>query len=396
MASRKFILSTLFIFLNTTFPNYAQLFFSPGYVVLTNGDTLRGELKEQGNKSIFFRKNTNSAPQPYDPTQISSYYSDNTNHVAVTITESQQETIYFMREVIKGYVSLYRLLYPEGRLTHTIRLSNGSFIPLRGTIALLMLTNNLTECRNSEFTRLLNPQLFYNSEIQLKRIVNAYNQCVQPNKVVIQPPLKKRFSYEAGLFLSGLQNNWLYGRADKPNTVYYDPYGLFSPLYTGTLGAMFTIFPRKRLSGSIEFITSYYKGNRNVPITDPLDPSNPNYRLYSFEEHYVCLPISARYVFIDQHIRWYAKAGLMPSLTTSVEGNYFDSGQQQTSPITILNKKNIGIGYLVGVGTDIPIKEQHVYVEFRMAPHFVLDGVTRTAISRSYQFIVYVPLIKHW
>lgn len=390
------ILSTISLVFGLSIHTYAQLFFSPGYVVLATGDTLRGELRKQGNKLVYFRQNTNDSPQTYEPAQVSSFYADNMNHVAVSLTESDQTTAYFMEEKIKGYVSLYRLFYAEGRLTHALRLPDGSFVPLRGNIALLMLSNNLKECTSPQFTRLLNPQSFYNSDIYLERIVNTYNQCVRPNETVRQARTKKRFSYEAGLFLTALQNNWKYGRDDKLNTMYYDPYGLFSPLYTGTLGAFFTLAPRKRLSGSVEILASHYKGNRNVPLTDPLNPTHQNNRLYTFEEQYVCLPISARYVFMNRSIRWYLKAGIMPSLTTSVSGNYFDESQQQILIIPILNKRNIGIGYIAGVGVDIPFQKQHLYIELRMAPHFVLDGVTRTATSRSYQLTVQVPLLKHW
>ncbi|RYF57412.1 MAG: hypothetical protein EOO39_35470, partial [Cytophagaceae bacterium] len=68
----------LLFFILLTSRSFAQLFFTPGYVVSTASDTLRGELREQGNHLILFRQNGNATPQSFTPNQIISYVADNT------------------------------------------------------------------------------------------------------------------------------------------------------------------------------------------------------------------------------------------------------------------------------------------------------------------------------
>lgn len=375
----------------------AQLFFTPGYLVTATGDTLRGELREQGSQLIQFRQNDQSAPQDYTPAQVASYFADNTNRVSVHLKENGQTNSYFMHELLNGYVSLYRLFSPEGRLTHALRLPDKTFVPLRGKLSLLMLTNSLNECSDPRFTRLLSPQSFYVSDVTLKRIVSAYNTCVRPDQVAKQSTPKKKLSYELGLSVSAARNNWVYGRSGQLNATYYDPSGSYSPAYTATAGGFFTLAPRKRLSASIELLASWYAGNRNVPLTDPLEPTKKAYRLYSFKESYLALPITARYVFINKRTRWYAKAGLGPTLTTIRDANFVSSDLGLTIPIDILHPTNLGIGYLAGIGTNLLIKQKYpIYVEARMLSHAVLDGVTNIATSQSLQLNVSVPLIRRY
>ncbi|QJD77539.1 porin family protein [Spirosoma rhododendri] len=380
-----------------TSQSFAQLFFTPGYVVTATGDTLKGELREQSSQLLQFRQNEQSATQDYTPAQLASYFADNANRVAVHLKENGQVSSYFMYELLDGYVSLYRLFSPEGRLTHALRLPDKTFVPLRGKLSLLMLTNSLKECSNPSFTRLLSPQSFYVSDVTLKRIVSAYNACVRPDQVAKQSTKKKKMSYELGLSAGIARNHWAYGRSGQLNATYYDPSGSYSPTYTAAVGGFFTIAPRKRLSASVELTASWYSGNRNVPLTDPLEPAKKASRLYSFKESYISLPFTARYVFINKRMRWYVKAGLGPTLTTIRDANFVSSDLGMTIPVDILNRTNIGIGYLAGVGTNFIIgKNQPIYVEARAMPHAVLDGVTNIATSHSYQLNVNIPLIKRY
>lgn len=394
-ASRIVAFLTFFVLL--TNQSIAQLFFTPGYLVTTTGGTLKGELREQGSQLIQFRQNDKSALQEYTPAQVTSYYADNINRVSVHLKEDGQTNSYFMHELINGYVSLYRLFSPEGRPTHALRLPDKTFVPLRGKLSLLMLTNSLKECSNPSFTRLLNPQSFYVSDVTLKRIVSAYNTCVRPDQATNQSTSKKKFSYELGLSVSAAQNRWLYGRSGQMNATYYDPSGSYSPTYTAAVGGFFTIAPRKRLSANIELLASWYAGNRNVPLTDPLEPTKKAYRLYSFKESYLSLPITARYVFIDKRTRWYIKAGLGPTLTTIGDANFVSSDLGITIPIDILHRTNLGVGYLAGVGTNVLIRQKYpLYVEARILSHAVLDGVTNIAASQSLQLNLSVPIVRRY
>ncbi|AUD04641.1 hypothetical protein CWM47_23995 [Spirosoma pollinicola] len=369
----------------------AQLLFTPGYVVTAAGDTLRGEVRQKDNKTLLFRNNNKAVERSYSPELLVTYRAEGIDYAPVQLTEEGIVSSYFMREQIKGYVSLYSLFHAEGRMTHALRLPDNTFVPLRGNLALLTLTKHLTECKSAQMSHLLSLGSFYNSEVYYERVVNTYNQCVRPSQRVTQT--KKRFRYEAGLSAIGCMNSWKYGTSDPINTVYYNPYNVYSTFYTGTIGAFFTVVPRKRLSISVELLASKYTGSLTVPLTNPLDPTAVNPRLYSFDERYFSLPVTGRYVFINRATRWYLKAGVGPTLRTAMSGKYTEVNVD--ADIFINHKTNIGVGFLAGLGADIPLTEKHrIYVELRTMPHFVLDGVTRIATSRSLQFTINVPLIK--
>lgn len=389
----RFIIK-VFLLISICTDAYSQLSFSPGSITFRNGDTLRGEIRERGNQLIYFRTKFDASSQPYKPDEVMSYLADGINHLSVSLTEDGVNTTYFMREQIDGYIGLFALFYPEGRLTSAIRLPDKTFVPLRGNLALLMLTKYLTECTEPRFTNLLNPKSFYNATVYFERVINTYNQCVNPAQSQRQSRPKNRFRYETGLSANALMNSWAYGTSDAKNTTYYNPNGVYSSFYTATIGAFFTVAPRKRLSASVEFLASHYKGNLSVPLTNPLDPNAQNTRLYSFEEDFLALPILGRYVFIDGTTRWYLKGGVVPTMRTSISGRFVDS--QLSIEVPFLHQINVGIGYLAGIGADIALtKKQRIYVEFRTMPHFVLDAVSRIATSRSLQLTVSVPLIKH-
>ncbi|MVM40338.1 outer membrane beta-barrel protein [Spirosoma sp. HMF3257] len=390
---KQFIIKAFLLIICTD--AYSQLSFSPGSIVLRNGDTLRGEIRGRGNQLVYFRTNSDASSQAYKPEEVIGYQEDGINHLSVSLTEEEITTTYFMREQINGYISLYTLFQPEGRLTSAMRLPDKTFVPLRGNLALLMLTNHLTKCSDPSFSKLLNPQSFFNAPVYFERVINTYNECVDPAQSQRQSRPKSRFRYEAGLSANALMNSWLYGAADLKNTfAYYNPNGVYSSFYTATIGAFFTVAPRKRLSASVEFLASQYKGSLSVPLTNPLDPTVQNPRLYSFEEHFLALPILGRYVFLDRTTRWYLKAGVVLTMRTSISGRFSDA--QYSIEIPFLHQKNVGIGYLAGIGADIALTKKHrMYVEFRTMPHFVLDAVSRIATSRSLQVSVSVPLIKH-
>ncbi|WP_460673854.1 hypothetical protein [Larkinella ripae] len=170
-----------------------------------------------------------------------------------------------MHEQIQGYVSLYSLLKPEDRLTHLIQLPSKTVVPLRGNLALLMLTTHLTECKNPTFTRLLNPQTFQASRNHYERIVKVYNTCASPEKAVM--PTRKRFRYEMGLLAGAVQNSWHYTAVNERLQTYWKFNGPYSSHYTGMAGGFFTFAPHKKLSMDVEIFYTGYKGSQVVTET---------------------------------------------------------------------------------------------------------------------------------
>lgn len=381
------LISALFIVFLTKHA-YSQAFFNNGYVILTSGDTLNGEIRERSTQVIDFRTVSANQIQTYTTGQLTGYRVEGGNRLAIRFAENGQETAYFMREQIKGYISLYSLFKPEGRLTHAIRLPDKTFVPLRGNLALLVLTKHLTECTDPKFTRLLNSQSSPLSNTQFERLIYTYNAYVNPAQSVRK--IKKPFYYEAGLSIGAVQNSWKYY---SPKDIFWDPNGVYGPNYTAAFGGFFTIIPRKRLSLSVEILFTQFHGSRMIALNNPVDPTVQKSRLYSFSESYFAFPITGRYMLNNDSIRWYLKGGIVPTLGTVVKGSIVGTNIVYAD---IPFRAGIGVGYLAGLGADIRLgQKRHLYIEARTMPHLVNDGISHVANSRSLQLIMNVPLIQH-
>ncbi|GAB4023571.1 hypothetical protein GCM10028773_41270 [Spirosoma koreense] len=95
---------------------------------------------------------------------------------------------------------------------------------------------------------------------------------------------------------------------------------------------------------------------------------------------------------MNRTIRWYLKAGFAPALATSIKSYYTFSGYERD----ILIRPGFTIGYLVGLGTELPMGQKHkLYIEARMMPHVVTDRATHMADARSFQLMLSVPLFEH-
>lgn len=397
LLNRKVFIVLIFLLVSVPQQAYPQLFFTKGYVVLASGDTVSGDIRERSNQLLELRTKMNDSVRRYIPEQLIGYQSEGVNHLAVHLSEGNRQTTYFMREQIKGYVSLYSLFKPEDRLTYAIRLPDRTFVPLRGNLTLLMLTTYLTDCSDPAFTRLLKAQASYVSNSQIVRIISAYNECVSPSESVKKP--KKPFHYEAGVLAGVVKNNWEYTDEDTKNIMYWNPNGIYSSTYTATAGGFFTIVPRKRLSVTIEALFTHCNGTRLIYINNPLDftGTDKRNRLYSFSESYFAVPLTARYVFIDRATRWYLKGGFVPTFGVQLKGSYSDDYVAPTAyEVAIPMRAGLGIGYLAGLGADIKVSaKKHLYIEARTMPHLVLYSVTHVANSHSLQLTISMPLITH-
>jgi hypothetical protein len=370
----------------TVNPAVAQQFFTPGYAITTQGDTLRGEIKAKGNKTILIRETGKTPERIYTPDQIAAYTTENTNHVAATLTEDSTTTRLFLREWVSGYVGLYGLNSPDGELAYALRLPDESFVPLRGKKAWMVLNRNLTECTDPTFLAKLDANLYIYSRLYFEQLVMVYNHCVKPDKVSKRP--KSPFHFEFGPLLGVARNQWNY--TAEPSNFYFNPNGLYPAYNTFVAGGFITLMPRKRLSMTVEMLFSEYKGERSVPVTNPPSPVVLDTRIYSFQEQFLTVPISARYVVIDRAVRWYLKGGGSLTYELTLQGQV---GSDLLANADIPMRKAPGVGYLLGIGVDIPLSaKRHVFAEIRTMTHVVKNGANDAGNSRSGQFVVGIPL----
>ncbi|ARK08959.1 hypothetical protein A6C57_00775 [Fibrella sp. ES10-3-2-2] len=384
--------TVLLLLLSLSHLSTAQLFFTPGYVVTTKGDTLRGEVRDRDNASVWFRSKQDGNDRQYTPETIGTYKAEGQPAVrSAKWLDNDVPVQTFVKEISTGRVSLFELIKPEERLTHAIRLPDGAFIPLRKSMALLILNQHLTGCSDPAVKRLLSIQLYYFSRSYFERVITAYNQCIEPQRSA--PAVSRKLAYEAGILAGVAANSWFYGASQASFKPIWNPNGAYSTQYTGVTGLFFTLAPRKKLSLGVEIQYTSVLTEKTVAINNTLDPTDSRTRFYSFKEQYFTMPITARYVIMSvKSVRLYAKAGGSMAYKFNVGGVY--SGDNLTNvPIPI--KSGLGLGYLLGAGAELPLtNKRHLLIELRTVPHIVLDNVTRLGTSRSYQLTVALPLIS--
>ncbi|MVM33206.1 hypothetical protein GO755_24410 [Spirosoma sp. HMF4905] len=379
------ILVTLLHIANTS----AQQFFSSGRVITSQGDTLQGEVRAKGNKLIFLRANSRAPERSYTPDQLKSYTTEGVNHIAALLTEEGITNHLFLRERIKGYISLYSLDNPEGELAYVLQLPDQSFVPLRGKMAWTLLNRSLTECTDPAFLARLESHRFFYDYSYFEQIVIAYNRCVKPGE--LSSLTKSPFHYEVGAILGVVRNRWDYSFVSS--NPYFNPNGLYPVYNTFVLGGFLTLMPRKRLSLMLEALFTQYKGGQSTVVTNPLDPTFQDYRYYSFQEQFLALPITARYVFLNRALRWYIKAGVGFTYSLTLTGHISGNNLVDTE---IQMRNGLSIGYLLGLGIDIPLAtKRRLYAELRTLPHIIKDGPTHIGDFRSAQLIVGMPLFTH-
>lgn len=384
------ILGTLLFIMLAKYHAFSQQFFTDGFVVTIEKDTLSGQLRLKDNVTLEFRERVSGSLTTYAPEHLRSFRTDEGNGVVASLTEQGQTKTYFLLEGESGYVSLFRLPKAEGRLAYALRLPDNTFRPLRGTLSVGVLKEVLTECNSTLFATRLLPSQFYYQYPYFEKIVRAYNECVRPQQKTARP--RKKGSFEIGITGGLAANSWLYGATESRFNPYWSPNGVYPTQLTFTAGAFYTLAARRKFSVTIEAFYSSYTGSRTFFINNPLDPSDPRTRTYRFSETYIRLPISARYMFLTKPFKAYIKAGFAPVRALTIEGSYSD---QLVTNASLPMRPSLSAGYLVGAGLGIPVSLQKtIYLEARFVPHIVSYAVTRLANSRSFQLTASVPLLS--
>jgi len=113
------ILFFLFLSVNLCFgQNYKE-----GYVIQTNGDTIRGFIKHQRpivhSELVVFKKNKSDVPTKYSPNELSKYYFDGLNYYesdSIPFFIERNKVYYkelFVKKMVNGAIELYRLDYQD-------------------------------------------------------------------------------------------------------------------------------------------------------------------------------------------------------------------------------------------------------------------------------------------
>lgn len=111
---KKFRLSISLIFLSAAVSLHAQGDFKPGYIILTDQDTIHGQIKinseARNARTCIFRTDENAEASSYGPGEINAYrITGGKYYVSHTIEEEGQQKEVFLEYLVNGMADLYYL-----------------------------------------------------------------------------------------------------------------------------------------------------------------------------------------------------------------------------------------------------------------------------------------------
>lgn len=230
--------ATILLLLSITQSLFSQAYFRPGYVVLNNGDTVKGMIKDMewsiSPGEIEFQTSTESNIQKYTPLEITSFFTsrpayyeshkilyDADNQITKYLPQSREpgwrDADIFMQVIVKGGISLYRFDDANGRIHFFLRnqteqpveLLNRSYIVNDNSIILVrtfegwkqQLLNLSTDC-SSLFASINSAKYL---ERLLKKIVENINTCRGENMIMLASPQHVKPS-QFGVLVQGFFN----------------------------------------------------------------------------------------------------------------------------------------------------------------------------------------------
>lgn len=229
---------------------FSQSKFFPGYILTLSGDTLKGELRDQGEienaQLILFKENESEKEHFFTPTEIRAFYISNGNYyessvfkylaeipiknlelIANTSKESSNRSAYeiktdtaFLRLVVYGNAKLYIHAEKNGNYMYFIETPSGGLKHLKDHKTYYSQKNGNIKFKTQytikdtllKLTSDCQKSLAYESRsrIYLTDLINVvfdYNKCIGSESKIIQPKLnpKIKFGLSTGMSRSNVQ-----------------------------------------------------------------------------------------------------------------------------------------------------------------------------------------------
>lgn len=350
------------------------------YIINLHNDTIRGKIREQKYNQILFKTNTSGSFKLISIEDINSYVIDNVPRIKAAIALQSDTINMFIKRRIKGYVSLYEVNRPDIPMEFAIELPNHKFIGLpKSNLSWTLLKNNLWDCHDVKFERVISPSNYVYSLPYFIEIINTYNNCILPNQKKIE--YKSKFSYSLGATAGLSHNNWNYSFSPL-NNPYFNLNGSLSSYNTYTYSMFFCVKPEKPLSYMVELIYNQYEGNLSVPITN--SSGQVGFYKLSVTEKYISIPLEIKYSFkLKQNWKTYLKAGLLVS--SDLKFQLFKERTGAGVEDFIL-RKSVGFGYIGGWGITKKLNNYlDIFSELRFTNRNVQDGVTNLGSTSTFQ-----------
>ena len=370
------ILSLAFILLGLTLR--AQNDFRTGYIVISEKDTIRGEINCSGKlKSYKLCKfKTNGEIRKYTPEELIAYsITDDKSFVSGIVPDS------FVEILVKGNLSLYKHdkdFYVKTNLGEIHKLSEGvkktdyveeskiDKVRWKGTLSYI-----LSDCKASA----MKPEQYRLSEKCLVELISDYNICKGDNFTVTKE--KKQWNKITLGIIGGLQFEKL-----KSDVFDEDAISFFDSKYTYTtpfIGVMMNVVS-PRISDKLSFQTEFQFSQYSFSgVNFEYSEATPIYYKHALKLEYnkVSIPISLRYNLRAKKWTWYGQLGLCVEYNFNTKFSNTTHIINDTGSYPIYNV-NLGVNknqasVWAGLGTSKSFKKLNIGLNCR---YYKLSGVS--------------------
>jgi len=321
-----------------------QTNFSPGYVVKTSGDTLRGYLQEElRNQLVFqvqFKANINNPSfKTLSLKDIDAFnYASGDSYRKITFRNTlpdsgYQETV-FALILVKGSYNLYSFILKEE--TYFIVEGNGTSYFLynstfNGNGAIITegnYTSRLGVLAAACTRASLNPEQLNFNEKDLSKFVFDLNNCISPNSATINLYQKPKTTSQFALFAGGM----ILGKNENQASVD---------------AALRLTYPQLSNNVSINVGFHYSRSNR---IQHDID-ENYNHFEYLFNDEIICVPLTLQYYFKFGPVHPYVSGGFAASHLSekNTTTDYYS--------VLVPPENEFGISVIAAIGIEWNIKD---------------------------------------
>lgn len=319
----------------------AQKHFKAGYIVLTKGDTLYGEIKHTApevlSERLIFRKNQTAEPQRFTPDAVSKFSFDGENHYvsdSIALRGLGNEIYFkqlFLKKLLDGPIELYRLNYQvsEDQSPFYSYQNRFYFFKEKGDKPMIDLLEN--EYRN----KLRNTFKSKNCSIEkdtnytytdegMSNLIAAYNSCLGGNSYRLFIPKSTDNKVQFG---------FSFGIADQQVRSDFEPFSEFQELeelgYQANLFVEIPVSAVFEVRGGLQYKHRSFDGVQEVVAGEEYENSGAIVPLNArIEINQLNIPLQLKADLLQSKFRPYILVGVFFGFGLNNSG-YYDLAQNE-------------------------------------------------------------------
>jgi hypothetical protein len=319
----------------------AQKHFKAGYIILSNGDTLHGEIRQTApetlSEQVVYRKSYNSSTQSYSPSEVRQFFFEGENYYisdSIALRGLGNEIYFkqlFLKKLLDGPIELYRLNYQvsEDQSPFYSYQNRFYFFKEKGNNPMIdLLDNNYkNKLRNAFKSRNCNiaKDTNYNyTDEGMSNLIAAYNTCLGGNSYRVFIPKSSKGKVQIG---------FSFGIADQRVRSDFEPYAEFQELeklgYQANLFVEIPVSKVVEVRGGLQYKHRSFDGVREVVAGEEYENSGAIVPLNArLEIKQLNIPLQLKADLLQSKFRPYILVGVFFGFGLNNSG-YYDLAQNE-------------------------------------------------------------------